>query len=127
MNEVTVFDMESSANFSLARIIVFTTYTGIEGLPFPLYLPFEAKLFISFLLLLTLFLGVKFKLVIFGYLISPDSFGPINALIRFDQLNSFCLGIVIMFKIVAINYANPLSRVFGNTFCEWMSLPGSLL
>jgi hypothetical protein len=124
MNEVRFFDMQSDTNSSQAKLLTFTTFTGMEGLPFPLYLSYESKIVISVFLLITLFLGIKFKKVMVCFLLSPDSNGPINALVWFDQLNGYCLGIVILFKIFAINYPEPLSQVVGDSFCEWMSLHG---
>ena len=102
----------------------FIPYSGSEGLPFPLYLPFEAKLLITAFKLLTLFYGFKFKVIILRFMKSPESTGPINALIWFDQLNRLFLGIAIVLKLIAINYPLPMSQIGGIKFCEWASIPG---
>ena len=117
-----MFVTESSANIS----ITFTPFIGIEGLPFPLYLKVEAKFVLILLLMINLYFGIKYKTVIVMYLRSSDSNGPINNLVWFEQLNGFCLGIVILIKMIAIISPIPLSRILGNRFCEWTGLPGLL-
>jgi hypothetical protein len=70
------------------------------GLPFPIYLPIGWKLFICVSLILTLFFGIKYRLVIFKYLAAPaTNLGPINSLIFMDQLNGLLLAPVIVVRI----------------------------
>jgi hypothetical protein len=60
--EILCFD------FDKEEILVFSPYSDMLGLPFPLYLSIKCKLFISTFLLLCLVQGLKLRRVIFAYL-----------------------------------------------------------
>jgi hypothetical protein len=78
----------------------FHPFDNAIGLPFPIFLPFGWKLFMSVSLLLTLFFGIKLRLIIFKYLAAPaTNLGPINNLIFMDQLNGLLLAPVIVVHI----------------------------
>ena len=96
-----------------------------ESLPFPLNLSLPFKILISVILILILSFGSKLRVIIFSYLKAPDTkMGPINYLIWIDQANGLFLGVSISYKLIAINCPFPLREMFGETFCEWIDLPG---
>jgi hypothetical protein len=51
-------------------------------------------------------------------------FKPIDYLILIDQMNGLFQSFSILFAIVALNVSAPLSDIFGETFCQWIDLPG---
>jgi hypothetical protein len=128
MNENIVFSIDYSkvSPNSKTSVMTFVPFTDFEGLPFPLYLSYISKLLIVLYNLLILIFGIKYKKVMFKYLRSSESKAPINDLTWFDQLNSYCLGIVILMKTFAIICPFQLSTLLGTTFCEWTGLPGCL-
>jgi hypothetical protein len=78
----------------------FHPFDNAIGLPFPIFLTIGWKLFISVSLILTLFFGIKLRLIIFKYLAAPaTNLGPINNLIFMDQLNGLLLAPVIVVRI----------------------------
>ena len=107
-----------------SNTIQFKPFDQFENEPFPLYLSFGTQLVLTLLLTLSLWFGMTLRAVIINYLRSPDTNGPVNYLIWIDQLNGILLGIVILVKILAINSPVPLSLIFGESFCEWVDLPG---
>ena len=99
------------------KTLVFTPFTEEDGLPFPLYLPFPMKLAISVSLLFSVLVGLKFRLIIFSYLRSPENaLGPINYLIWVDEVNGLIYSFVVVVRIALIHSAVPLNTIFGNNF-----------
>jgi hypothetical protein len=99
------------------KTLAFTPFTQEYGLPFPLYLPFQWKLAISVSLLFSVLMGLKFRLIIFSYLRSPEnSSGPINYLIWVDEVNGLIYSVVVVVRIALIHSAVPLNTIFGNNF-----------
>jgi hypothetical protein len=118
MNQVLIFAYKND-------IIEFQPFSYQDGLPFPLYLPSEIKYGICLMLLLTLHFGIKYRAIIFSYLLAPSTkTSPINYLIWIDQINGIFLGLNILAKILSIAAPVPLEEVFGSNFCEWIDLPG---
>lgn len=125
MTEKTVIQI--MITFSLPgqnKTIFFKSFKFKDGLPFPLYLSWELRTVLAVILFIALTIGIRLRTIIFNYLRSPDSKGPVNYLIWVDQVNGFLLGLVIIIKIVLILSPVPLSSIFNETFCEWIDLPG---
>jgi hypothetical protein len=103
--------------FERNETISFSTFEDSVGLPVPLYLPLEAKLLLSFSLILCLIFGFKLRLVILSYLRSPETnLGPINYLIWVDQMNGLMYSVVILVRIMTIHSSTPLCNIFGPQF-----------
>ena len=94
-----------------------------ESLPFPLNTSRNVQLVILMLMLTIFCGGLKLRLLILRYLLSPESKGPINALIWADQLNGIFLGLGILLKIAIILCPFPLADVLGTGLCDWTGLP----
>ena len=108
-------------------IIIFTPFSGLDSLPFPLYLSPPIKVVFSLVLLIVLAYGSKYRYIIFSYLRAPETkMGPINYLIWLDQVNGVFLGITLFYKAIVINLPFPLSDIIGATLCEWIDLFGSI-
>ena len=81
----------------------------------------------SLVLIFTLIVGLKYRFIILAYLRAPKTrMGPINYLIWLDQLNGLLLGVTIVYKLIALNCPVPMVTIFGSTFCDLVSLPGSM-
>ena len=94
-------------------------------LPFPLYLSPTLQMTISVLMTISLIYGLHLRKIIFSYLFrSGAKFKPIDYLILLDQLNGLFQSFSILFSIIALNVSDPLSNIFGETFCKWIDLPG---
>ena len=107
--------------------IPWTPFSREESLPFPLYLSAPVRMIISILQTISLTIGFKYRSIIISYLRAPDTkTGPINYMIWIDQMNGCFLGLAILGKLVMINCPVPLSEVLGQSFCDWVDLPGSV-
>ena len=116
INKSTFFDND---------IIHYIPFEMNNSLPFPLYLPAFARVMISACLAIALVLGTNYRMMIFKYLQAPETkIGPINYLIWIDQLNGIFLGVSMAIKIILIIIPVPLNEVVGNSFCNWIDLPG---
>jgi len=103
--------------FAENKTLVFNPYAEEEGLPFPLYLPIQFKVAISASLLFSVLVGLKFRLIIFSFLRSPEnSLGPINYLIWIYEVNGLIYSFVVVVRIALIHSAVPLNTIFGNNF-----------
>jgi hypothetical protein len=106
-------------------IIIYHPLIDFEDLPYPLYLAYHWKCLITILHVIALAFGFKLRWIIFKYLTSPESNGPLNRLIWMDQINGLFFGTVLMIKIFAINCPNALSELLGDTFCVFFDLLGT--
>ena len=110
-------DINTTTNRIDNHVKYFHTFTDAEGLPFPLYLPFEWKLCLAVSLVICLLVGFRLRWVILSYLNSPESnMGPINYLIWVDQMNGLLYSSVIVVRILTILSPVPLNDLFGKYF-----------
>ena len=121
--------MSTATNFFESEnvTLVFNSFEDDLNLPFPLNLNKGWTIVITLQQILTLVFGIKLRSIIILYLLSPDTkLGPINSLIWMDQINGIFLAFAIALRMMAINSPIPLSQVFGDSFCEWIGLPGCI-
>jgi len=98
----------------------------VDELPFPLTESRYFQLAILILMLVIFCYGLKLRMLIIRYLMSPECKGPINALIWADQMNGTFLGIGILLKMAFLLHPVPLAKVLGDGFCNWAGVPISL-
>jgi hypothetical protein len=103
----------------------FILFTSQEENPFPFNLDYSWRIAIAITTSIVLFLGIFFRVLIFGYLSQPEAkVRPINNLIWIDQLNGLFSAVNISGRIVTLFLPFPLSDLTGGSFCKWSSLPG---
>ena len=99
------------------KTLAFTPFVDEDGLPFPLFLSFQLRLAISISLLFSVFMGLKFRLIIFSFLRSPENaLGPINYLIWVDEVNGLIYSVVVIARVALIHSQIPLSEILGKNF-----------
>ena len=100
----------------------------IDDLPFPLNLSQNVRIGIAICIVVILIGGLLLKKINFDYLRSPDThLNPINLLIWVDQLNSLILGSLnLTFGAIAFIFPEPISKILGQGFCDWVPLFGCL-
>ena len=88
--------------------------------PFPFNLPVYLRPLFSLYLLLILVLGLKFRKVIFDYLVCPDTKrNPINRLIQANLISGSLFGTSnLLIGIAGAVTSLPLSQVIGDSFCR---------
>ena len=100
--------------------INFSPFSDQDGLPFPLYLHPIWKIIFSLTLLFTLIEGTRLRKIIIDFISSPESkLGPINYLIWVDQINSFFLGINLLFRVVFFLSPEPIGILIGREVCDF--------
>jgi hypothetical protein len=83
-------------------------------LPLILNIPTIQKLLLSFILMVTLFVGISSRCFIISFIGSGESkLCPINILLLLEQVNSVPLMLQIIFSITALNLNSPLSKFLG--------------
>ena len=107
------------------ELIIYNPFSDFDSLPFPLYLPSHWKYVLTILQVIALAVGLRLRLIIFKFLKSPESNGPLNRLIWMDQINGLFLGIVLIVKVVAFNCTVALSQLIGDPFCQFFDFVGS--
>ena len=122
-SELSFFDYDEQHNHTL---FTFLPISQTNGLPFPLYLNFLWKIIISSIQLCVLFVGIKLRVLILRYMLSTETRRPINSLIWIYQINGIFLGIGLIFKIILILSPVPLGHMIGESFCDWLTLPGCI-
>ena len=89
----------------------------IDDLPFPLNLSQNVRIGIAICIVVILIGGLLLKKIIFDYLRSPDThLNPINLLIWVD----------LTFGAIAFIFPEPISKILGQGFCDWVPLFGCL-
>ena len=107
--------------------VLFYPLEDHQSVPFPLNHHPSWKVGITVMQILTFIFGLKLRVIIFSYLLCPESkLGPINVLIWMDQINGIFLAIGTALRMMAVNSPVPLSNIFGNEFCKWIGLPGCI-
>ena len=120
---LSFFDYDEQHNNTL---YTFLPFSQTNGLPFPLYLNFPWKIIISSIQLCVLFVGIKLRVIILRYMLSIEARRPVSCLIWIDQISGSFLGIGLIFKIILILSPVPLGHLMGESFCDWLTLPGCL-
>ena len=107
--------------------VLFYPLEDHQSVPFPLNHHPGWKIGITVMQILTFIFGLKLRVIIFSYLLCPESkLGPINVLIWMDQINGIFLAIGTALRMMVVNSPVPLSNIFGNEFCKWIGLPGCI-
>ena len=110
--------------FSKTTYLPFQIVLQVSGkLPFPLSLPYFARIIIALILFTVLLIGLKLRLQIISYLKNQDVKGtPINTLLWIEQLLSFISSLNILNGIFGLLLPVPMKSIFGEKFCRWLPL-----
>ena len=91
--------------------------------PFPLSLPYFARIIFALFLFLVLLIGLTLRRKIISYLRNQDVKGtPINTLLWIEQVLSLVSGLNILNGIFALLLPVPLKSIFGENFCRKLPL-----